>query len=130
MFKTVAISTFFASAAFQVSAEPSSKYDLSVLPADVAARVAHLEQYGNRFEAVIEATLAEWSKPAYVESETGYDLSMLPTGVAAQVVDLQKHGHRFDAAIRAIFVEAMKPSSGFSGHESEVGETVDASPES
>ena len=110
MFKATIISTFFAATAFQAAAEPGNRYDLSILPADVAARVAYLQQYGDRFEGAIEATLAEWSKPAYAGSDIHYDLSILPDDVAARVVELQRHGDRFEPAIRAIFVEAMKPS--------------------
>lgn len=130
MFKYIAISTFFAAAAFQVSADPASKYDLSILPPDVAARVTYLEKYGERYDAAIRATLAEWSKPSYVDSETGYDLSILPPDVATRVAELQKHGDRYDAAIRAVFVEAMKPSSGFYGCDCMTGDTDQVSPES
>ncbi len=122
MLKTTLISTIITAAAFQVAAESTTKYDLSNLPADVAARVAHLQQYGDRFEATIEATLAEWSKPAYTGGETDYDLSILPPDVAARVTELQKHGDRFEPAIRAIFVEALKPCSSFDGGDHE---TVD-----
>ena len=130
MFKSIAISTFFAAAAFQVSAEPSSTYDLSILPADVAAHVTYLGQFGERFEPVIQATLAEWAKPSYTGGEAELDLSILPPGVADGVVKLQKYGDRFDAAIRAIFVEAMKPSSGFFNSEDEAVDAALAAPAS
>lgn len=113
MLKTIIIPAIFAATAMQASAESGKTYDLSVLPPDVAARVFQLQQHGDRFERVIEATLAEWSKPSHSGAENGYDLSILPPDVAAEVVKLQQHGDRFEAAIRAIFIEAMKPSSGF-----------------
>lgn len=121
MFKAILISTIFAAAAVQVSAEPGNRYDLSILPPDVAARVVYMQQYGDRFDAAIQATIAEWSKPAYFETNNEYDLSILPADVAARVTELQKHGDRFDAAIRAIFIEAMKPSWGFDGCDHEAG---------
>lgn len=130
MLKTILISTIITAAAFQVAAEPSAKYDLSILPADVAARVAHLQQYGDRFEAAIEATLAEWSKPAYTGGETDYDLSILPLDVAARVTELQEHGDRFEPAIRAIFVEALKPCSSFDGGDHEAANINVAMPQS
>lgn len=113
MFKTIALSVIIATAATVATAEPEIKYDLSLLPADVAARVWYLAQFGDRYEAAIEGTIAQWSKPSNVAREHELDLSILTPGVAARVVELQKNGDRFDAAIRAIFIEAMKPSYGF-----------------
>ena len=130
MFKSIAISTFFIATAFQVSAEPSSNFDLSILPADVAAHVTYLAQFGERFEPAIQATLAEWTKPSYTGGEAELDLSVLPSDVAAGVVKLQEYGDRFDAAIRAVFVEAVKPDSGFFGSEDNVVEVAGAAPES
>jgi len=65
MFKATIISTIFASAAFQVAAEPTNKQDLSILPPDVAARVTELQQHGDRFEPVIRAIFSEAMKPAW-----------------------------------------------------------------
>lgn len=131
MFKSIVFSTVFtATAALQAAAEPASKHDLSILPADVAARVAYLEQYGDRFAPVIQATLAEWSKPSYSDRKPELDLSVLPTDVAARVAALQKHGDRFDAAIRAIFFEAMKPGSGFCKCDGAAEEFGNLAPES
>ena len=130
MFKSIAFSAIFAAAAFQASAEPSSKYDLSILPADVAAQVTFLQQYGERFEPAIQATLAEWTKPSYAGGGAELDLSILPPDVAAGVVKLQEYGDRFDAAIRAVFVEAVKPGSGFFDSEDMAVEVARAAPES
>ena len=115
MFKATIISSIFAAAACQVSAEPVTQHDLSLLPADVAARVANLQQYGDRFQGAIEATLAEWSKPTYIQADPVFDLSALPIDVAERVAELQKHGDRFEPAIRAILAEAGKPSWTFDG---------------
>lgn len=119
MFKAALISTIFAAAAFQASADPSELHHPSGLPADVAARIVHLQQYGVRFEPAIAATLAEWSKPTFVEVETPYDLSALPVDVALRVGELRKHGERFEPAIRAIITEAAKQSWSFEdcGHD-------------
>lgn len=109
MFRSIALSAIFFAAAFQASADPAGTYDLSVLPADVAAQVTFLEQFGDRYAAAIEATIAEWGKPSYTGGEAELDMSVLPSTVAAGVSKLQEYGGRFDAAIRAIFVEATKP---------------------
>ena len=73
MFKTTIISTIFAVAAFQTSAEPRNEYDLSALPADVAQRVAELQKHGERFEPVIRAIFAEATKPAWGFDDCGHD---------------------------------------------------------
>ncbi|MFY0690473.1 MAG: hypothetical protein JXR14_00970 [Paracoccaceae bacterium] len=130
MIKATIISTIFAATAFQVTAEPSKKYDLSILPADVAARVIHLQQYGDRFETAIEATLAEWENPTWADVNTEYDMSILPPDVAQHVAELQEYGDRFELAIRAIFAEAMKPTWGFEDCGHEAADFVDAAPES
>lgn len=130
MLKSIAISTIFVAAAFQASADPTAKHDLSALPADVAAQVTFLEQFGERFEPAIQATMAEWNKPSYAGGEAELDLSILPPDVAAGVVSLQAYGDRFDAAIRAVFLEAMKPGWSF-GHSNAEAVVVPAeSPES
>lgn len=110
MLKSAIITATFIAAASQATADSGDMHDLSVLPPDVAARVIHLQQYGDRFEATIEAIFAEWEKPAYANKGTAYDTSMLPPEVAARVIDLQQHGERFEPAIRAIYIEAMKPT--------------------
>ena len=118
MFKSTVISTVFAVSALQASAGSSSKFDLSILPPDVAARVIYLEQFGDRYETAIEATLAEWRKPSHSGGARELDLSNLSPEVAGRVVRLQDYGDRFHPAIRAIIYESLKPSSGFcdSGH--------------
>jgi len=130
MFKSTAISAIFLAATLQASAEPSSEYDLSILPADVAARVTVLQQYGERFGPAIQATLNEWNKPSYTGGEAELDLSILPTDVAAGIVRLQEYGDRFDAAIRAVFIEAVKPVSGFCNGDNETFAIARAVPES
>lgn len=130
MFKSTAISAIFAAAALQASAEPGSEYDLSILPADVAARVTVLQQYGDRFRPAIQATLNEWNKPPYTGGEAELDLSVLPADVAAGVVKMQEYGDRFDDAIRGVFIEAMKPASGFCNGNSQVSEVAHTVPES
>jgi hypothetical protein len=113
MLKILLITTIVAAAVSHATAKQYTKYDLSILPADVEARVVYLQQYGDRFDAAIRATLAEWSKPSYAGDATDIDLSMLPQDVPAQVTELQSYGDRFDATIRAIYVEALKPTWGF-----------------
>lgn len=71
MFKATIISTIFAAAAFQVSADPSNGHDLSILPADVAARVIELQKHGDRFEATIRAIFAEAMKPDWTFNDPG-----------------------------------------------------------
>ncbi|RYH06444.1 hypothetical protein [Tropicimonas sp. IMCC6043] len=115
MFKATIISTFFAATAFQLAAEPDNRYDLSMLPADVAARVVQLQSYGDRYKTAIDAIFAKWSKPGYSAREHELDMSILPTDVSAEVTELQKHGERFNSVIRAIFIEALKPSWTFKG---------------
>ncbi len=73
MFKLTIISTIFAAAAFQVSAEPINKHDLSILPADVALRVAELQKHGARFEPVIRAIVAEATKPTWNFDDCGHE---------------------------------------------------------
>ena len=73
MIKMTIISTIFAAAAFQVSAEPISKHDLSVLPADVALRVAELQKHGARFEPAIRAIVAEAKKPTWGFDDCGHE---------------------------------------------------------
>ena len=73
MFKLTIISTIFAAVAFQTSAEPRAEYDLSVLPTDVALRVAELQKHGERFEPVIRAIFAEATKPAWGFDDCGHD---------------------------------------------------------
>ncbi|AZQ68358.1 hypothetical protein EF888_15205 [Silicimonas algicola] len=63
MFRATIISTIFAAAAFQVSADPAKDYDLSILPAEVAAGVIELQKHGDRFEAAIRAIFVEAAKP-------------------------------------------------------------------
>ena len=130
MFKPLALSAIFAAVAFQVSAEPNASYDLSILPADVAAQVTYLEQFGDRFAPAIQATIEEWTKPSYTAGEAELDLSILPSDAVAGVVKLQEYGDRFDAAIRAIFAEAVKPGSGFLNGEAEAVVVARATPES
>lgn len=110
MFKSLFLSAIFATAAMQALSEPHKPHDLSILPPDVAARVVHLQGYGNRFDAVINAIFVEWNKPSSAGGTHELDMSILPPKVATRVMELQKYGDRFDAAIRAIFIEAMKPS--------------------
>ena len=81
MFKKTIISTFFATLAFQVGAEPIKEYDISVLPADVAARVAELQKHGERFEPVIRAIVAEALKPTWGFNDCGHDTAHI-TAVA------------------------------------------------
>lgn len=121
MFKAPLFSTLFAAVSIQAVAEPISRYDISGLPPDVAARVIMLEQYGDRFDAVIKGTLAEWSKPGYAPQETDYDLSILPPDIAAHVVELMTYGDRFDAVVRGVFIENMKPTWAVAdcGHEAD-----------
>jgi hypothetical protein len=109
MFKTALISTIIVVAAYQANAGQANGSDLSVLPADVAARVMQLQQYGDRYQPVIDAIFAEHAKPTYTVKTHEYDFSMLPEETATQVRVLLKYGDRFDAAIRAIFADAVKP---------------------
>ena len=113
MFKTIALTTIIATAATLATAETEIKYDLSLLPADVAARVMQLQQYGDRFDATIVAIIAEHSKPISGVAPMEYDLSLLPTEVAEHVTLLMEHGDRFEPAIRAIFAEHIRPEFGF-----------------
>jgi len=122
MFKTALISTIFAVAASQAVAGPATGNDVSMLPADVAARVIQLQQYGDRYQRAIDAIFAEHAKPAYTVEVHEYDFSMLSEETAARVKDLMKYGSRFDAAIRAIFAEAVKPDWTF-GDTSRTGDT-------
>lgn len=128
MFRTTIITAIFAATISQAAADPAKSYDLSILPADVAARVAYLQQYGDRFEAVIEATLAEWSKPSFGAEDTSLDFSILPPDVATRVAALQQHGDRFEPVIRAIFYQAMTPSWSDCGHD--VDTVVEMMPQS
>lgn len=73
MFKATIISTIFAAGAFQVSADPSNGYDLSILPVDVAARVMELQKHGDRFEATIRAIFAEAMKPDWTFEDSGQE---------------------------------------------------------
>ena len=77
MIKTTIISTMFATVAFHVSGEPLKSYDVSVLPEDVAARVAELEKHGERFEPAIRAIIAEARKPTWGFDDCGHDTSHL-----------------------------------------------------
>ena len=46
--------------------ETLSEFDVDmVLPQEVAMRVAHLREYGDRFEGVINQIVAESAKPSY-----------------------------------------------------------------
>ena len=65
MFKKVFVSTLFATLTFQANAEPLKEHDLSVLPADVAARVVELQKHGERFEPAIRAIFAASAKPTW-----------------------------------------------------------------
>lgn len=112
MFKSLIVAAIFATTASFAIADPATKHDLSILPADVAARVVHLQGHGNRYDALVDAIFAEWSKPGYADHEHELDMSILSPEVAARVVQMQAHGDRFDATIRAIFIEAMKPGWG------------------
>ena len=64
MLKTIVTASFFAATAIQANADTNKKYDLSILPADVAARVLELQKHGDRFEAAIRAILIEAAKPS------------------------------------------------------------------
>lgn len=130
MFKTIAISTTIALCSAQVMADPQNKYDLSLLPADVAAQVYQLQQYGDRFESTIEAIFATHAKPISHGATIGYDLSLLPTDVAAQVLVLMEYGDRFKPVIRAIFAEHVKPYYGFETEDGTGDATMASSPQS
>ncbi|MFD1341261.1 hypothetical protein [Litorisediminicola beolgyonensis] len=73
MFRAPIISTLFAAAALQASAEPSDGPDLSILPEEVAARVIELQAHGDRFEDTIRAILAEARKPGWTFESPGED---------------------------------------------------------
>lgn len=73
MIKTTIISTIFATLAFQASGEPLNDYDLSVLPEDVAARVAELQKHGDRFEPAIRAIFAAATKPTWAFDDCGHE---------------------------------------------------------
>lgn len=73
MIKMTIFSTIFATVAFQVSGEPLNEYDASGLPADVAARVAELEEHGERFESAIRAILAAAERPAWAFDDCEHD---------------------------------------------------------
>ncbi|AUH66934.1 hypothetical protein [Paracoccus zhejiangensis] len=73
MFRATIISTIFAVGAFQVSADPTNDYDLSILPADVAARVIEMQKHGDRFEATIRAIFVEAMKPDWTFEDSGQE---------------------------------------------------------
>lgn len=130
MFKTLLLSAAIAASVSHAMAEPRPSRDLSILPPDVAARVVYLQGYGERFEAAIDATFAEWAKPSATGAEHELDMSILPPEVAAQVQELQKHGNRFEGAIRAIFIEAFKPGWSFGSQKQEAVDDGNNNPKS
>ena len=77
MIKTTIISTIFTTVAFQVSGEPLKEYDLSILPADVAARVIELQEHGDRFEPAIRAIFAAATKPAWAFDDCGHETARI-----------------------------------------------------
>lgn len=81
MFRATIISTIFAAAAFQVSADPANGYDLSILPADVAARVIELQKHGDRFEATIRAIFVEAMKPDWTFYDSGQETTEITVAV-------------------------------------------------
>lgn len=124
MFKSLLLSAILATTAFPALSGPDVSRDLSILPADVAARVVQLQGHGERFQAAIDAIFAEWARPGHTGAEHELDLTILPPDVAVQVMELLKHGDRFDAAIRAIFIEALNPGWSFETRDSEAGEAT------
>ena len=77
MIKMTIISTIFATLALQASGEPLKEYDVSVLPADVAARVIELQRYGDRFEPAIREIIAEAMKPTWSFDNCGHDIALI-----------------------------------------------------
>lgn len=75
MFRATIISTIFVAAAFQVSADPTNGYDLSIIPEDVAARVIEMQKHGDRFEATIRAIFIEAMKPDWTFEDSGQETS-------------------------------------------------------
>lgn len=64
VFAAVAI-TFSPLGAQNAEATSALEYDLGALPTDVAARVTHLETYGDRFDGLIRQIIAEATKPSW-----------------------------------------------------------------
>ncbi|PWJ21682.1 hypothetical protein [Jannaschia seohaensis] len=61
---TIITATIFPATAIQANADTNKKYDLSILPADVAVRVVELQKHGDRFEAAIRAIFIAAVKPS------------------------------------------------------------------
>ena len=62
--KIIINTTIFAATVIQANADTDKKYDLSILPEDVAAHVLELQKHGDRFEAAIRAIFIEAMKPS------------------------------------------------------------------
>lgn len=73
MLKATIISTLFAVTAFQAAADPNPSFDFSVLPPEVAERVAELQTHGDRFKPAIRAIFAEAMKPTWAFGECGHE---------------------------------------------------------
>lgn len=73
MFKSVFITTLFAFSAVQSSADTNDIYDLTNLPADVAAHVIELQKHGDRYDAVIREIFLEAAKPSWTFRDCEHD---------------------------------------------------------
>jgi len=109
MFKFALMATLTAASTVAASAETT--ISTAQLSPEVAARVAQLQTYGDRYQAAIDAILAEAAMDGYRwEASTAavppVDVVRLPVEVAARVEELRTYGHRFDKAIDAILLEA------------------------
>ncbi len=82
MFKATVIATLFSTAAMSAGADPAASDDLSVLPAEVAARVAELQAHGDRFAPAIRAILAEAQKPGWAFDDCGHESHAMPMAMA------------------------------------------------
>ena len=72
MSKIIIVATVIATCASAATAQDTSDADMQ-LPADVAARVAELRGYGDRFEDAIRLIEAEARKPDWGWTSCGHD---------------------------------------------------------
>ncbi len=80
MLKSTFFSTILVAVAIHASADSAHTHDLSDLPSDVAARVIELQKHGDRFEAAIDAIMAEAMKPSWTFDDCGHEPAEIQHG--------------------------------------------------